>query len=158
VGTAVGAQHRGRLGRCRITGGVDSLLALPEQGRWDVFVAAVSRDGLGFVAERDPTVTSLISEELLASDAPISSMAARILGSRVLQSILAQPKSGALVASDAGVTATNVQSTHCRSTGTAGGWAPSRKGVFQVVSTGIVWLCAEQPIPGIVLVGSQPSA
>ena len=159
-----------------MTDGFDSPIALPEQGRRDVFEAAasrldvlpgyvetdfwvclvlealfnrrpeghprlvvkggtsrskafglikrfsedidlvVSRDGHSFVVERDPTVTNLISEELMASGPPIPSTAAWILGNRVFRSMLGQPKTGTLSASDAGVTPTNLQAQHCQVT------------------------------------------
>ena len=43
-----------------MTGGFASFLAMLEQARRDVSEAAATRDGVGHVGERDPTVTSLI--------------------------------------------------------------------------------------------------
>ena len=76
----------------------------------------MSRDGHSFEVERDPTVTNLISEELPASGPPIPSIAAWILGNRVPRGIVGRPKTGTLVASDAGVTATNLRAPHCQPT------------------------------------------
>ena len=54
MGIAVGAQHRARSGRFRMTGGFDSFLALPERDRRDVFEEAASRlDTLPHYVEKD---------------------------------------------------------------------------------------------------------